>query len=100
MTMLKANDAKEIAEKFFIEAEIKLKDWIETEISHILTTINDKAKLGHFSHEASLHLDNDNLRLPKEKIIIRELTNLGYNVAYSTRSSQSKEFSVFKILWR
>jgi hypothetical protein len=97
--MLTANDAKDIANKFFTDAESQLKDWIETTMSDFLTTINGKAKLGHFAHEASLHLDNDNLRLAKEKIVLRELAKLGYLVEYSTRSSQAKEFSVFKISW-
>jgi hypothetical protein len=97
--MLTADDAKKIADKFFVEAEKQLQEWIETTMSNILTTINDRAKVGHFTHEASLHLDNDNLRLPKEKIIVRELTKLNYGVQFSTRTSQAKEFSVFKISW-
>lgn len=97
--MLTAENAKEIANKFFVEAEEKSQEWIEKTMTDVLNTIHTRAKAGHFNFEYSLYLDNDNYRIPREKIVIRELNNLNYKVVFSKRSSHAKEFSVFTITW-
>ena len=98
--MFNAQDARRMVAEHFARGEEKSQEWFVSNLEAALNKVHTAAGAGKIETEYEVNMSKEKYTLPKKRLLINAITNLGFSVSTRTKTTGNfQEAVVFMISW-